>query len=253
MAGDGSAYAALGLEPGADTAAIEQAYRRLIKQHHPDREGGDGAKAAEINRAYRELRDARPSDRPTVLEKPIAVAPRLRWGWTAIALLLIAGIMAAPWLFDAPLLPPPGFGVAATKIQHAANRIGPPPDMMDQPLQLAVIDGSVRQALQLARHGDEMALANASRDCHRALRSHANLTQFDHCAAFDDTVVQLEDRDPLRDQGPFSEIAVTGRIWSAATALSSDSLSIDARLDRIRQRVEWQLATSGQPTAPHHG
>ena len=32
-----------GLEPGADPAAIERAYKRLIKQHHPDREGGDAA------------------------------------------------------------------------------------------------------------------------------------------------------------------------------------------------------------------
>ena len=66
----------------------------------------------------------------------------------------------------------------------------------------------------------------------------SGLAQFDRCAAFDDAVVQLEDRDPLRDQGPFSEIAVTGRIWSGATNLSDDSLAIDSRLDRIRQRVE---------------
>src|SRR5689334_7649449 len=56
MAGDASAYAALGLEPGADAATIDQAYRKLIKLHHPDRAGGDAARAAEINRAYRELR-----------------------------------------------------------------------------------------------------------------------------------------------------------------------------------------------------
>ena len=40
MAHDGSAYAALGLQPGADATAIERAYKSLIKQHHPDREGG---------------------------------------------------------------------------------------------------------------------------------------------------------------------------------------------------------------------
>ena len=59
MAEDASAYAALGLEPDADEAEIEQAYKRLIKEHHPDREGGDAARAAEINRAYRELRAVR--------------------------------------------------------------------------------------------------------------------------------------------------------------------------------------------------
>lgn len=36
--------------------ASAYAYRKLIKLHHPDRSGGDAARAAEINRAYRELR-----------------------------------------------------------------------------------------------------------------------------------------------------------------------------------------------------
>jgi hypothetical protein len=49
----------LGVDPGSNSAEIEQAYRRLIKQHHPDREGGDASRAAEINRAYRELRSVR--------------------------------------------------------------------------------------------------------------------------------------------------------------------------------------------------
>src|SRR6476469_7496273 len=56
MAGRASAFAALGLAPGADAAAVEQAYTRLIKQHHPDREGGDSSRTAEINQAYRALR-----------------------------------------------------------------------------------------------------------------------------------------------------------------------------------------------------
>jgi hypothetical protein len=95
-----------------------------------------------------------------------------------------------------------------------------------------------------------MALARASGDCHRALRGSPDLQKLDRCAAFDDAVVQLQDRDPLRDQGPFSEIAVTGRVWSAATALSDDSVAIDGRLDRIRLRVELTLAPEVQPQAP---
>jgi hypothetical protein len=114
--------------------------------------------------------------------------------------------------------------------------------MMDQPLHSAAIDDAVREALRLAHTSDEMALANFSRDCHRALRSNPDMAQLDRCAAFDDAVVRLQDRDPMRDQGPFSEIAVTGRDWSAANALSADSLAIDGRLDRIRLRVELALA-----------
>ena len=71
MRGPASAYDALGLEPGADRAAIEEAYRRLIKLHHPDRSGGDAQRAAEINRAYFELRQApEPERRPTARHRP---------------------------------------------------------------------------------------------------------------------------------------------------------------------------------------
>jgi hypothetical protein len=118
---------------------------------------------------------------------------------------------------------------------------------MERPLHAAEIDGAVQNALRLARTRDEMALASASRDCHHLLRSDPSLLQLDRCAAFDDAVVQLQDRDPLRDQGPFSELAVTGRLWSGATALSDDYVAIDGRLDRIRLRVELALAPAIQP------
>jgi hypothetical protein len=92
-----------------------------------------------------------------------------------------------------------------------------------------------------------MALASASRDCHHELRSDPSLLQLDRCVAFDDAVVQLQDRDPLRDQGPFSELAVTGRLWSGATALSDDYVAIDGRLSRIRLQVEIALAPASRP------
>src|SRR5690348_11427861 len=101
MAEDGSAYAALGLEPDADSAAIEQAYKRLIKEHHPDREGGDARRAAEINRAYRDLRASRNLKDPLELNEEWAEDARARrLGWlgfaaivvvTATGLLLLAG------------------------------------------------------------------------------------------------------------------------------------------------------------------
>ncbi|WJW76113.1 DNA-J related domain-containing protein [Thiohalobacter sp. IOR34] len=48
------ALAVLGLEAGADEAAIRQRYRRLAMQHHPDR-GGDAARLQEINAALATL------------------------------------------------------------------------------------------------------------------------------------------------------------------------------------------------------
>jgi hypothetical protein len=120
-------------------------------------------------------------------------------------------------------------------------------DAMDQPLHISAINVAARHALYLARTRDEMTLANTSRDCHHELRNDPSLLQLDRCAAFDDAVVQLQDRDPLRDQGPFSELAVTGRLWSGATALSDDYVAIDGRLDRIRLQVELALAPPPPP------
>jgi hypothetical protein len=51
-------YAVLGLDPGAPRADVTAAYRRLAKQWHPDRRGGEEAdrRMAEINGAYDLLR-----------------------------------------------------------------------------------------------------------------------------------------------------------------------------------------------------
>ncbi len=91
MASRASALAVLGLEPGADAAAIEQAYRRLIKQHHPDRQGGDGSRAAEINRAYRELRGGKAQTDPLQFNEEIGAA-RKRPRWPVAALVAGAAI-----------------------------------------------------------------------------------------------------------------------------------------------------------------
>jgi hypothetical protein len=122
-------------------------------------------------------------------------------------------------------------------------------DGMEGELHLDAIDQSVRSAIRLSRTSDEMSLARATRNCHQGIRHHPNLVQFDRCTAFDDAVVRLQDRDPLRDQGPFSEIAVTGRIWGSATTLSSDSLAVDGRLDRIRRRVQFLLGPAAMVAA----
>jgi hypothetical protein len=250
MAEDASAYAALGLEPDADSAAIEQAYKRLIKEHHPDREGGDARRAAELNRAYRELRGSRNLKDPLELNDEWAEGARARhrgWlGFLAMALLIAGGLL----LLAGPLGPSADAWRSPVlhRLRAAHGQVGAG-DPMDQPLHVSVIAASARRAQYLARTRDEMALASASRDCHHDLRNAPSLLQLDRCAAFDDAVVQLEDRDPLRDQGPFGELAVTGRLWSGATALSDDYVAIDGRLDRIRLQVEIALAPTPQPQA----
>ena len=248
MADDASAYAALGLSPDADAAAIERAYKRLIKEHHPDREGGDAHRAAEINRAYRELRFTRGLKDPLELNEEWAEGLTSgRRGWAAFAVMATAGIAA--FLLVIGPLGPSADAVRSPVLRPvgAAHEKATAADPMDQPLHMAAIAASAQRALFLARTRDEMALASASRDCHHGLRSDPSLVQLDRCAAFDDAVVQLQDRDPLRDQGPFGELAVTGRLWSGATALSDDYVAIDGRLDRIRLQVEIALAPARQP------
>ena len=117
-------------------------------------------------------------------------------------------------------------------------------------LHVAAIDAAVAKALHLYRTKDEMALAGASRECQSRFREVPATQMLDRCAAFDDAVVGLQDRDPLRDAGPFAPLAVTGRQWSAASTLSDDYLAIDSRLDQIRLRVELILTPQVPPIAP---
>jgi len=247
MAGRASAFAALGLDPGADATAIEQAYRRLIKQHHPDREGGDSGRAAEIIRAYRELRGGRAAS--DALEFNSYDSPRRRPRWPVAA--LVAGAVLGGLVFAiGPSVPRPGFWAAETKLPSKQASAQAVPDPIAAALHGDAIDEAVRDAMRLYRHGDEMALAAASRQCQRRFRDDPETRMLDRCAAFDDTVVGLQDRDPLRDAGPFAPLAVTGRQWSAASLLSDDSLAIDGRLDQIRLRVDLALAPHVAPIAP---
>lgn len=246
MPADASAYEALGLEPGADDAAVERAYKRLIKKYHPDRAGGDPARAAEINRAYLELRGPRSSSRELVLhEEDDAPFRPSRAGWVAAALVLAVASLALVIVSALPAGRPSAAPPAAER-RSAPVR---PDDPMDQPLVEEAIEQGIRAAVRVAQSSDELALANASRECHRELRLRPGIAQLDRCAAFDAAVVQLQDRDPLRDRGPFGELLVTRRLMAGGALFSNDYLAIDGRIDRIRLRVELALAPRLPPPA----
>jgi curved DNA-binding protein len=53
----GTHYDTLGVSPQASGDEIKAAFRKLAREHHPDR-GGDQAKFKQINEAYNNLRDA---------------------------------------------------------------------------------------------------------------------------------------------------------------------------------------------------
>ena len=248
MAGRASAFAVLGLDPGADSAAVEQAYRKLIKQHHPDREGGDSTRAAEIIRAYRELRGGKATTDPLQFNEQLVRRPVLpHW---PVAALAGGALLGALLLVTGPSVPLTSSFWKANAEHPIGHAAAAAPDAMDAELHIDKIDAAVRDAVQLYRTKDEMALASASRDCQRGFRDNPGTRMLDRCAAFDDAVVGLQDRDPLRDGGPFAPLAVTGRQWSAASALSDDYLAIDSRLDQIRLRVDLALAPQVPPVAP---
>ena len=245
MGADGSAYAVLGLEADADWSEIDRAYKRLIKRYHPDREGGDPHRAAEINRAYRELRGKPDPAQALDLHEPEHSSGSGR-GWVHFAMALIVGIAA--------LLAATGPVTALMRQLSPAPRqdaggaagLARTGDPMDQPLHMAEVTSGIEQAVRMAHLHDDAALLGATQECHRNLRMRPALALLDRCAAFDDAIVQLQDKDALWDGGPFGEAAVTRRQWNAASALSNDYLAVDGRLDRIRLQVELALAAPPQ-------
>lgn len=268
MDASASPYDVLGIQPGADPDTINRAYRKLIKRHHPDRKGGSAGKAAEINRAYAELRRRHPVEaeqaagRDGVAEAIYARHARrrqrrvrrkggLRWRALVVGALLAAGAYfggelialassAAVWIV----------GDARDVRQSASAAPAPDRRAINAPLDAVAIDRAIIAALQLDRRSGENALADWSRECHRKLRERPSAAALDRCAAFDDSVVAISRRDPVRDDGPFSASAVTARQMAAAALLTDDYVAIEWRLDRIRSRVELALAPEGAGAAP---
>jgi hypothetical protein len=254
MAADASAYAVLGLRPGADWSSVERAYKSLIKTHHPDRAGGDAVRAAEINRAYRELRQARtePDDaaEPWIAPDEVEAKPRSsRWIGAAF------GLAAGAVLLVVVTTPVGGlvadFRNRATPLGALVHpRAAAPSDPVAGPLDGHAVQAAIMDALKVVGTGNEDAMAEASRACHARLHLQPSLSRLDQCAAFDDAIVALQNRDPLHDDGPFGQVAVTGREMSGGGLFSDDYLAIDARLGRIRRAVEQTLGPPGPQVAP---
>jgi len=244
MTGRQSAYAQLGLKPGADRAQIDEAYRRLIKVHHPDRPGGDGELAAQITRAYRELRKQPPATLPVQMQPYPAFRRRPRFRLRGLAAVVLAAgailiISRDPKLFQS-------FEKAAVPVVPAIHEGGSansvmPLDDLQEPLSNSAIDRSAANALNLYERSNSESLAGYSRGCQSQFRDHPDVVWFDTCSAFDEAVVLLQSRDPAADSGPFNPASVTAREMGAAGILSDDSLAADSRLRRIRSRVEMVL------------
>ena len=246
MIGRQSAYAELGLKPGADRAEIDEAYRRLIKLHHPDRPGGNGERAAQINRAYRELRNQPPDTLPVQVQPRFSVKaerPRFRlraWATVCVAAGAIFFLSRNPGVFHS-LESATAVPAMAVSQDDSSPKSVTPLDDLQEPLSKSAIDRSAADALNLYQRSNPASLAGYSRGCQAQFHDHPDVVWFDACAAFDEAVVLLQSRDPAADSGPFNPAAVTSREMGAAGTLSDDSLAADSRLRQIRSRVEIVL------------
>lgn len=256
-----SAYAALGLAPGAGRDEVERAYRDLIKRHHPDRSGGDSQRAAEINRAYFELRRKAaepPVDPPASRRRrPRSRSrdgsrswPVLLLGLVGIGLLQagpISRMLASGWReVDEALTPAAARSAAKARLTSGT---------IDDPLDEQAVALAVRDAVVLAR-GGAGAMTDYSRACHRRLREAPSISRLDRCASFDIAASELAS---AREGERFGVSELTARQMNAANLLSGDFLAIERRLDQIRVAVEERLRPpeppptdyrSGEPPPP---
>jgi hypothetical protein len=248
MTAERSAYAILGLRPGAGRAEVNDAYRRLMKRHHPDRPGGDANRAAEINRAYTFLRRRLgepvrvPVTIPLRRRPPPARFRRLAWLFT----LGVIGISLALANRDAQRSTArPAFPVFSEWSNSTVSDDDVPYEApvasFDEPVQPGIVSRAVADAVRFRSSGDVSGASAYSRDCQVTLRRERNLGWFDACSAFDEAMLTLYGDSGQPDSSPFNQAAVVSREIAAARILSDDSLSVDSHLHQIRSQVDMEI------------
>jgi len=271
MAVSPASYALLGLPPGADRAAVDRAYRALMKRHHPDL-GGDPERAASINHAYADI--TRPAGEAAGVASPTDLAAALyqrhqallharrahtsrkavRWPlWLVLA--AVAGGVA--WVEREPLTDlawdlqwryfPPVRDVASSDAELAASTGATRVQLGTAKLDGAAIVAAEAAARRTLKAGGVGAAAEASRRCFQSFHAAPSLARYDRCVAFDDAVLLIGGYG-VGDRGGFSAGAVTSRQLAAARTLDRDYESIETRLDRIRLAMMRLLEAPREPT-----
>lgn len=228
-----SPHAVLGLVPGASRDEVDAAYRRLIKQHHPDLPGGDAEAAQAIIAAYRSLaRGEVAASVPVVVEAPAAAfTARRRWKRLTAAVIGAGVLWWAPWpTFD--------IGEKAPGFVHSSSGDG---TQRQVPALLlprvapdsAAVEAGVDEALRLFRQAPSLA-RSYGRSCAGDLRRLPGDGLLDHCLAFDMTMSRLS--------GNWNDSGMPSSHAEAAIAVLDDPVLAEARVLAIRQQVERRLA-----------
>ena len=236
-----SPYAVLGLSPGASRAAIEAAYRALIKLHHPDCAGGDADQAAEINHAYASLRGAGEAA-PVALDPPPqreakAKGSKLAW---LLVLAIVSVLAVTPlqlskrgaWLWpwrSAAAAPVPGT-MRQFRIDAADSALLP--SLGGSPSADAV-EAGVTEAVRLSRSADRGAAGKFSAACHADLRQSPSSALLDHCLAFDAAMGTLS----RRSDAAFTPALVAKRALASVALLSENVAVRQARIAAVRRLV----------------
>ncbi len=235
-----SPYAVLGLKPGADRAAVERAYRRLIKQHHPDLSGGDPAIAAELNHAYALLKEsaaADPAAGPTLVPQGLGGRLRRRVRGRAAGLLMLAVAAGAAFLAPPSGAPPvsaPGYSAASTVSVRGAAASEPASLDLRGPPDENAIEKGVAAAARLNAEGGANEALRFSRHCEEDLRTYPSRSLLDHCLAFDAASGLLSRGAP---HGRFRAEDMAARHVGAALRVSNDPLLAEERVGEIRRRA----------------
>lgn len=256
-----SPFTVLGLRPGADRSAVDDAYRRLMKQHHPDIPGGDPEAAAEINRAYAVLKRHLPPGPGQLPARLPALAARegtrragrRRGALSGLAMLIAAGMLAL-WLPDRKAVE----ASASDPVDHQdrAALTEPSPDTLDLSAgpDAQAIATAVDQAVKLRATGLASQSEEVSRSCDADLAAYPSPALLDHCVAFDAASSLLGDE---RSLARFQPAPMAARHLEAALRVSDDPVLAEERVVSVRQmvqqllvRMETERASAAEAAAP---
>ncbi len=266
-------YTLLNVLPDADPVVIEAAYKALMKRYHPDIASGGAAagRAAELNQAYRILRDpqrraaydaeerarqerhraelaqamsasSRPPAPPPPRQPPLRVGQRAA-SWVALAgILLLAGALTllARGSEDprpAQVPQPDASGArspAALREAAAAFR--------DQPVDRSEVEEAVGEFRRITGAGSG-GIAAYSEHCFDVHSRTLAADDFDHCVAFDHVASRVDLRPGAADEGSrpeprFQPQNLVPRHIRAAERVGADPGLIEARLFEVRRLAD---------------